>query len=97
MAWYVVPLFLLDGASFQKEFVRSSTIIQATAMLEVQRKPTQELPIAGQRSLDIDGKPLRVKKSKEDWIVYSIGPNKIDDGGNDDEKRPKDFVIHLPK
>jgi hypothetical protein len=29
-----------------------------------------------------DGKPLRVKKLPQGWLVYSVGKNLIDDGGN---------------
>lgn len=28
-----------------------------------------------------DGQPLRVKKLPHGWLIYSVGPNRIDDGG----------------
>jgi hypothetical protein len=33
-----------------------------------------------------DGQPLRVKKLPQGWLIYSVGPNRIDDGGVLDNK-----------
>jgi hypothetical protein len=33
-----------------------------------------------------DGQPLRVKKLPQGWLIYSVGPNGIDDGGVLDNK-----------
>ncbi len=33
-----------------------------------------------------NGEPLRVKKLPQGWLIYSVGPNRIDDGGILDKK-----------
>ena len=33
-----------------------------------------------------DGQPLRVKRLPQGWLIYSVGPNRIDDGGVLDNK-----------
>ncbi len=46
-----------------------------------------------------DGKPLRLKQTDHGLIVYSIGPDMIDNGGApfDYEKQTGDIMFTLPK
>lgn len=41
-----------------------------------------------------DGQPLRVKKLPQGWLIYSVGPNRIDDGGVLDQNA--DFGLGPP-
>jgi hypothetical protein len=40
------------------------------------------LGLAPEVTMDpFDGQPLRVRKLPQGWLIYSVGPNRIDDGG----------------
>lgn len=39
----------------------------------------------------MNGEPMKIKRFEEKWIVYSVGGNLIDDGG--DSSQQKDFVL----
>ena len=39
----------------------------------------------------MDGKPMRIKRGEDRWVVYSIGQDLVDDGGKADQNQ--DFVI----
>jgi hypothetical protein len=45
-----------------------------------------------------DGKPMRLKQTEKEMIIYSIGPDGIDDGGTplDQETRKGDITFELP-
>jgi hypothetical protein len=44
-----------------------------------------------------DGKPLRIKSDAAAWIVYSVGENLVDDGGDITEKDCKDVGLALAR
>ena len=39
----------------------------------------------------MNGEPMKVKRTDQQWLVYSVGLNLVDDGGN--AKEIKDFVV----
>jgi hypothetical protein len=43
-----------------------------------------------------DGKPLRMKKGATGVILYSVGPNLVDDGGVDGKEDQGDIVFRVP-
>jgi hypothetical protein len=95
---YVAPFYSLDfRKSFHREFVQTNLLYQTLALLESGKSPEGGFPLKGSKMLDMDGAPLRSKKTNKGWILYSIGRDGVDDGGDDDPKRPRDFVVHLPK
>ncbi len=42
------------------------------------------------------GEPLHVKKTPQGWLVYSVGPNRQDDGGKLDDPRDGDVGVGPP-
>lgn len=55
------------------------------------------LPLQDRHRLDSDGSPLRVRKTPDGWIIYSIGHNLTDDDGVFDSKAGKDdFAVRIP-
>jgi len=79
-----------------KESAQRNVLMQASKIFGGS-DPDKGLPLKGRYLADADGKLLRLKKTAQGWIIYSIGPNNLDDGGNDDPNRPLDFVVHLSK
>lgn len=84
-------LDLLEQAQSQTNVLR-----QALAILD-QQKCDGSLPLGGHYKLDLDGHPLRMKKTTTGWLVYSIGRDKVDDGGSPVVRNKGDFVVHLPR
>jgi hypothetical protein len=96
VAQFAIPGFYDFDKSMARCAARTNVILQSLAILE-NGPPKGVLPLGGHHSIDVDGKPIRIRIRSYGWIVYSIGRNGVDDGGNDDAKSPKDFVVHLPK
>lgn len=96
VAQFAIPGFYDFDKSMARCAARTNVILQSLAILE-NGHPKGVLPLSGHHSKDIDGKPIRIRKLPGGWIVYSIGRNGVDDGGDDDAKSPKDFVVRLPK
>jgi hypothetical protein len=40
-----------------------------------------------------DGKSMKIKASPAGWIIYSVGPNLVDDGGDVIGSKAKDFGL----
>ena len=53
-------------------------------------KYLKELPID-----PFDGKPLRYKKSEKGFTIYSIGENKIDEGGLKGKRSAGDITFQI--
>lgn len=70
-----------------------NALVQAMAILRHHADPSKGLPLSGRYQMDCDGKPIRLKKLTKGWIVYSVGKNRTDQGGLDDERF--DYVVHL--
>ena len=59
---------------------------------EVDQKYLLSLGVPEAMTVDtMNGESMKVKKLDDDWVVYSVGPNLIDDGG--DSHAIKDFVV----
>ncbi len=55
----------------------------------------QALKELGPKGNDIDGMPIRIKKLPQGWIVYSVGDDVKDDGGQERRYNSPDWVVHL--
>jgi hypothetical protein len=94
----VAPVFGQTGVATSKEIAQRNVLFQSLALLKSGADPAAGLPLKGRFALDIDGKPIRLKKGSSGWIVYSIWGDKVDDGGIVPNKMGKgDYVVHLPK
>ena len=85
------------GKSMALETAKRNVLMQASYILEHGIGQGKGLPIKGRDARDIDGNPLRLKKVNLGWLVYSIGPDGIDDGGDCSGKAPKDFGVLVRK
>lgn len=92
---YVVPVSPYFVTRLQVETATRYTLLQATTLLLHKSDPAKGLPIKGRYRLDLDGKPIRVKRLSKGWVIYSIGSNGVDDGGIDETDRRPDVVAHL--
>ena len=93
---YISSTTVGSGASQMAETARRYALLQAITILKENRSPTRGLPLTDRHRLDLDGKPLRLKKLAKGWILYSVGPDESDDGGVDDPRaKNRDFVVHL--
>ena len=94
----VGPVFGATGAAVAREIAQRNTLKQAVTILNSGANPAIGLPLKGRFAMDVDGKPIRVKKTSSGWIVYSIWIDKVDDGGEEAKGAGKgDYVVHLPK
>ena len=84
------------GKGMAQETAKRNVLMQACKVLAGGHDLRSGLPLKGRYAIDVDGKSLRLVKRTKGWILYSIGGDGVDDGGNDDPKKPKDFVVHLP-
>lgn len=75
----VRPNFENAGSSIGKEYARRNTLMQAVKLLE--NPAAKDLPLKGRYTLDSDGKPLRLLRKPGKLIIYALGPNDADDGG----------------
>ncbi len=97
----VLPVFSQAGQAVAKEYANRNTLMQAVKLLET--PGLKELPLKGRYALDCDGKPLRIVLQKGGLVVYSLGPNLADDGGQIEKKvngtstRDYDFGVRIPR
>lgn len=62
-----------------------------TSLPDLQDLIPDDDPSKSSRLIDpFDGQPLRFKANSDSVIIYSIGENKVDDGGDFDNERPRD-------
>lgn len=79
IARFVLPITSSDAKYITRDYARRNTLMQAIKLLE---NPTaKDLPLKGRYAIDSDGSPLRLLRKPNKLIIYSIGPNDIDDGG----------------
>lgn len=79
------------------EEAQRNALRQALEIARQKHDPARGLALPGRKALDVDDKPLRMKKTAAGWIIYSIGTNQVDDGGIETSKYQGDFIVHLPK
>lgn len=66
---------------------------QAIAIMQNHADPAKGLPLTGKAAIDVDGKPIRLKRVPSGWILYSVSQDRNDDLGD----RKLDFVVNLPR
>ncbi len=97
LAGIVLPVFAQSGVAMAKEIAQRNVLAQSISLLKGGTDPAEGLPLKGRFALDLDGKPIRLKQTSSGWIVYSIGNDKVDDGGAELKNFKGDYVVHLPK
>ena len=93
----VGPVFSQAGLAVSKEIAQRNVLSQAIALLQTGADPASGLPLKGRFAMDVDGKSIRLKKGASGWMVYSVGMDKVDDGGAEMKNGKGDFVVHLPR
>jgi hypothetical protein len=76
----------LEAADRVRALARSLRILNAVQVRvpagRDQPPPLQDLGLPAEATTDpFNGEPLRVKRTPEGWMVYSVGGNGVDDGG----------------
>ncbi|WP_337177166.1 hypothetical protein [Paludisphaera sp.] len=78
------------AAETQRAAVRGLRVLNALQRLGVDEPPADltTLDLPAEATVDpFTGRPLIVKKLAEGWLVYSVGPDLVDDGGTLDKAR----------
>ena len=98
MQQIMLPALGQSAFAMSKEVAQRNALIQAISLLKSGADPAKGLPLKDRHAMDIDGKPIRLKKANSGWIFYSIGGDKVDDGGVSFLGQGKgDYVVQLPK
>lgn len=97
MQTIMMPVFSQSGLAMSKEVAQRNCLFQAVALLKSKADPAAGLPLKGRFALDVDGKPIRLKKTASGWILYSVAGDKVDDGGVVGKMGKGDYVLRLPK
>ena len=97
MLGVMAPVFSQTGVAIAKEIAQRNALRQAVALIKSGAAPGAGLPLKGRFAMDVDGKPIRMKKLESGWIVYSVGMDRVDDGGVEAPMGKGDYVVHLPK
>jgi hypothetical protein len=92
----IAPVFSNCGLAISKEIAQRNVLFQSIALLKTGADPASGLPLNGRYAMDVDGKSIRIKKGATGWLVYSVGMDKVDDGGAALKNGKGDFVVHLP-
>jgi len=91
----MVPVMNQWGLAVSKEIAQRNVLHQAVALLQSNGDPTKGLPLTGRFAMDVDGKSIRLKKSSRGWLVYSVGMDKVDDGGAKLTVGKGDFAVPI--
>ena len=75
----LLPIFAEAGKACSRSDAQRNVLMQAIKLLE--NPNSKDLPLKGRYTLDGDAKPLRLIRKNNKLLIYSIGPNDIDDGG----------------
>ncbi len=89
----MLPISLAQ--QIQNEVANRNALMQALAILKAHADPAKGLLLGGRNRLDQDGHSIRIAKLSKGWVVYSVGKDRKDDGGQDSLSRPPDYVVHL--
>jgi hypothetical protein len=94
----MMPVFSQSTFAVSRELAQRNTLIQAVELLKSGADPAKGLPLKDRHAKDLDGKSLRLKKDASGWVIYSIGRDKVDDGGKPTDGKGKgDYVVQLPR
>lgn len=75
-----------------------ATILQETAKRDPRDITLESLPLSSKDKEDpFSGKPLLLKKTPEEWTIYSVGVNLVDDGGSVTTYTDLGFRFPAPK
>lgn len=64
-----------------EELISHHMLCQVVAATKPGYDLTNGLPLKDHNRYDLDGKDLRLKNTPNGWILYSVGNDRIDDGG----------------
>ncbi len=95
MVSFMVPMMSQWGLAVTKEIAQRNVLRQAVALLQPNVDPSKGLPLTGRFAVDVDGKSIRLKKSSDGWVVYSVGMDKVDDGGAKLSIGKGDFAVPI--
>ncbi len=92
---YIVPIFAQWGEAVAKDSAHLAVLKQSVRVIRGDKPDLTATP-------DFDLKPLRTKQTDQGLVVYSIGNNRTDDGGDLSPAKPgsqytKDFGVLIPK
>lgn len=101
-AWSYTVLHSLDidfrqfVKAVRKEQSIRNVLVIATKSLQGDITPDKFNNALSRFMLDIDGKPIRCKKDGNEWIVYSIWQDDVDNGGKPIDKGRGDWTVRVP-
>jgi hypothetical protein len=95
--YYSLPYYASHIWGARLEEAQRNAVIQALAIQKGRLDASSGLPVTGRHSLDSDGNPIRMRKLSKGWVVYSVGNDGKDNGGDESKRFNKDWVVHLPK
>ena len=94
----MMPVFSQATLAVSRDIAQRNALIQAVALLKSGSDLNKGLPLKDRHAKDVDGKSIRLKKKPSGWVIYSIGRDKVDDGGIPVDTHGKgDYVVRLPK
>ena len=77
------------------EVAKRNALEVALAVKQKYHSIEQAAKNLGPKGIDIDGMLIRTKKLPQGWIVYSIGADMKDNGGQERRSFSPDWVVHL--
>jgi hypothetical protein len=94
---YLLPAMSKVGEAFRRKHasVRCAIVALAAERYRQEKKkwPDSAEQLCPQNLAEVpldpfDGKPLRYRRLKDGLVIYSVGPDTVDNGGNLDRERP---------
>lgn len=95
--YYSLPNYSGRIWEIRYEEAQRNAVIQALAIKKGNLDPTKGLPIKGRNSFDLDGNLIRLRKLPKGWVVYSVGNDGKDNGGDNTKRFNSDWVVDLSK
>jgi hypothetical protein len=92
----LTPVFSQAALAMAKEVAQRNMLMQAVALMKSGSDPAKGLPLKDRHAMDVDGKSIRMKKDSAGWIIYSIGMDRVDDGGKPMDTHGKgDYLVRI--
>jgi len=92
----LTPVFSQSALAMSKEIAQRNVLIQAVALMKSGSDPAKGLPLTDRHAIDVDGKSIRMKKDGAGWLIYSIGMDRVDDGGKSMDTHGKgDYLVRI--